>query len=220
MWSSPKCFIVVAMLSAFAIVDANVARAQYIAGWGPYYQPQFQYTPPTFMSSQPTGVPWYAHTPTLAESEAAQNAAAIDQSAQVFLGIDDSDKQSEQKYRSTFPPKPLVTPQSTRAVASAAAPHRLTTSQYDRTHRIITWPLELRDPKFDDVRFQLDKLFHERSPQNSGEGSDNAKAIAQACNQMEEILKTDIRVLRPMQYIQVMQFIHSLAYEARFAERS
>ncbi len=220
MASLMKWMVPTAILILAAIVDANTATAQYIAGWGPYYQPQFQYTPPTFMSSQPTQVPWYAHTPTLAESEAVQNAAAIDQSAQVFLGIDNSDKQSEQQYGSKFPAKPLVTPQSTRAVASAAAPHRLTASQYDRTHRIINWPLELRDPKFDDVRFQLDKLFHERTPQNSGDGSDNFKAIAQACNQMEEILKTDIRVLRPMQYIQVLQFIHSLAYEARFAERS
>lgn len=161
MASLMKWMVPTAILILAAIVDANTATAQYIAGWGPYYQPQFQYTPPTFMSSQPTQVPWYAHTPTLAESEAVQNAAAIDQSAQVFLGIDNSDKQSEQQYGSKFPAKPLVTPQSTRAVASAAAPHRLTASQYDRTHRIINWPLELRDPKFDDVRFQLDKLFHE-----------------------------------------------------------
>jgi hypothetical protein len=100
-----------------------------------------------------------------------------------------------------------------------AAPHRLTPMQYDRMNHLINWPMTLRAPQFAEVRYKLDKLFHERTPENSGEGSTSAKAIADACQQMQDLLKKEINELHPMEYIAAQQFIDSLAYEARFSER-
>jgi hypothetical protein len=239
------------------------AHAQYQAytygssyGWYPYYSPQSTYTPPTYYS--PYAMPYYYHPqfqympptfmgapyvpapqapPTLASSEAMQNASAEAQSPQLYIGAG-SGSEKENKYGNALAnekslTKDLLDDESSeknsaikasarnqRAMAAMSAPHRLNAMQYDRANHLINWPMTLRAPQFADVRYQLDKLFHERSPGNSGEKSPSANAIHEACQQMQDILKKEILELHPMEYIAAQQFIDSLAYEARFSERS
>src|SRR5690606_22960434 len=101
-------------------------------------------------------------------------------------------------------------------MAARAAPHRLTDVQFDRETGVIHWPLVLRDSMFDDSREKLDKLFHERTAENSGAGSPNCAAIEQATQEMMKIVGKDIKNLSPDEFITAKHFIGSLAYEARF----
>lgn len=199
---------------------ANIAAAQYPSY--PYlsyfYTPQFQYTPPGFVPA-PYGIPpttGFPYTPPPVAPTPDQ-AAAQEAAARKFLGLESSN--SLAKY-DTGTQQANLNREQARMMEASAAPHRLTAAQFDRTHDVIFWPMELRTAKYDDVRYRLDKLFHERTPANSGEGSKNSQAVEQACNEMQELLKSDIKELPPMQYISVQQFIRSVAYEARFAKRA
>lgn len=104
-----------------------------------------------------------------------------------------------------------------RQLEHLEAPHRLTDDQFDRTHNLIHWPYVLRSGEYTDLRFTIDKLYHERSPGNSGDGSDNAVAIDKACKQMLEAVKANIHHMEPAEYVTAKHFLASLAYEAKFA---
>lgn len=104
-----------------------------------------------------------------------------------------------------------------RQLHQLEAPHRLTDEQFDRMHNFIHWPYVLRTSEYDELRFTIDKLFDERSPGHSGEGSDNAVAIDKACKQMLEVVKDHIRQLEPEEYVSAKHFLASLAYEAKFS---
>lgn len=101
-------------------------------------------------------------------------------------------------------------------MAARAAPHRLSSEQFDRQNNVITWPGVLRDSMFDESRYELDKLFAARTAQNSGAGSDNCAAIEKETDKMLKIVGEDINNLDVDQYITARHFITSLAYEARF----
>ncbi|HEX3656847.1 MAG TPA: hypothetical protein VHV55_13605 [Pirellulales bacterium] len=123
-------------------------------------------------------------------------------------------KQLHQQYENKIDQPP--SPHDMHYMAAAAAPHRLTADQFDRMHDIIIWPYELRVPEFDKLRYQIDRLFSDRTPQNSGEASSNYTAIVNACQEMETVLRTHVDRLAPMAFIQAQQFIKSVAYEANF----
>jgi len=101
-------------------------------------------------------------------------------------------------------------------MAARAAPHRLSTEQFDRQHNVITWPGVLRDSMFDQSRYELDKLFAARTPANSGAGSENCAAIEKETDKMLKLVGDDINNLDVDEYITARHFITSLAYEARF----
>lgn len=97
-----------------------------------------------------------------------------------------------------------------------AAPHRLTSAQFDRETGVITWPAVLRDSRYESDRYAIDKLFHERTAENSGAGSPNCAEIEKATNQLLADVGKDINNLSVDEYITARHFITSLAYEARF----
>lgn len=103
-----------------------------------------------------------------------------------------------------------------RQLEQMEAPHRLTEDQFDRTHSIIHWPFVLRTGEYAETRFELDKLFHARTPTDSGENSANAAAISKACDDLLELVKTNIHKLDVNEYVTAKHFIASLAYEAKF----
>lgn len=101
-------------------------------------------------------------------------------------------------------------------MAARAAPHRLSSDQFDRQNSVITWPGILRDAQFDAGRYELDKLFAARTASNSGAGSENYAAIEKATDNMLKQVGEDINNLDVDEYITARHFISSLAYEARF----
>ncbi|HEX4130002.1 MAG TPA: hypothetical protein VHZ24_08160 [Pirellulales bacterium] len=204
-----------AFAAASGMLGSNPASAQMYYRYPYYsfmYRPQNYYIPPAFMP--PAYLPstnGFAYRPAPLSPDPDQ-AMAEDQAARRFLELEQPGPTLPQ-YQNTIEQAAAM---HDRAIAARAAAHRLTVVQFDRVHNVIMWPLVLRSPKYDALRFKLDKLFHDRTPQNSGEGSVNEKAIDATCQEMEALLKTEIKELPPMDFIDTQQFIHSLAYEARF----
>jgi hypothetical protein len=104
-------------------------------------------------------------------------------------------------------------------MSSKSSAHRLTSDQYDPQNKVILWPMVLRDSMFDEYRYKLDQLFHERSAANSGAASNNCAEIEKTCDAMMKQVGQDINNLNIDQFITAKHFISSLAYEARFAVR-
>ena len=100
-----------------------------------------------------------------------------------------------------------------------ATPGRLSSSQLERGTGIIHWPPLLRDKAFNDPRYQLDQLFHSRTPDNSGADSDNYVQISKYSDAMHTILKGMIKDLPPATYVAASHFIRSLNYEGQFAAK-
>jgi hypothetical protein len=95
-------------------------------------------------------------------------------------------------------------------------PGRLTPSQYDPTNRVIHWPPLLRDKAFSDVRYQLDRLFDERTPDNSGLNTENYNQIKRQCDAMLGILARMIDQLNAEEFVVACGFIKALQDESRF----
>lgn len=103
-----------------------------------------------------------------------------------------------------------------RDMSQRAAPHRLTEDQFDRAHNVIHWPLVLRDGAYDGTRYELDKLFHERTAEDSGADSNNYAAVHKAVKEMLSQVGANIENLDIDQFITAQHFLNSLDYEARF----
>jgi len=113
--------------------------------------------------------------------------------------------------------QPRLTTEQLDKIAEKAGPGRLSSTQFDRSTNVIQWPALLRDSQFSDLRYKVDKLFHDRTPDESGADSDNYVNIKQACDAMHQMLHGMIKDLPPVTYIAADHFIRSLAYEGRFA---
>ena len=95
-------------------------------------------------------------------------------------------------------------------------PGRLTPSQYDRTNRVIHWPSLLRQKQFSDMRYQLDQLFDQRKPGNSGLKSENYEQIKRQCEAMLGMLAGMIDQLNTEEFVGACGFVKALEDEARF----
>jgi hypothetical protein len=91
----------------------------------------------------------------------------------------------------------------------------LSPAQFDRANRLIHWPPVLRDKQFSDVRFNLDQLFDQRTPSNSGMKSENYEAIRQQCEAMLGILARMMPQLNSDEFAGACRFIKGLEEEAR-----
>ena len=56
----------------------------------------------------------------------------------------------------------------------------------------------------------------DRSPDDSGVGSQNCAQIQRAVAQLKDLLKGRIEATNPMDYVAAKKFLDRLAYEARF----
>jgi hypothetical protein len=124
--------------------------------------------------------------------------------------------QYEAEQRSLHPP---LTAEQQEDINKRMQPGRLSTAQFDRSTNLIHWPALLRDAQFSDVRYQIDQLFHNRTPDNSGVDSDTYVQIKQNCEAMDAVLKKRIQELPANTYMAAYHFIQSVEYEARFAEQ-
>jgi hypothetical protein len=114
---------------------------------------------------------------------------------------------------------PPLTQEQANHWAQELSAGRLSTAQFDRSTNVIHWPPLLRDKRFTDPRCQLDRLFHNRTPNNSGVDSDSYVQIKQTCDAMQAILDGMINQLPPETSIAAGHFIRSLSYEGRFAAK-
>jgi hypothetical protein len=124
-------------------------------------------------------------------------------------------KKLYQDYRKANQPSRL-TAKKLAELAHNKAPVRLTAAEIYRSSSEVSWPPLLERECFDQKRAELERLMAERTPADSGIGSQNCAQVQQAVGQMKDLLKDRIDETNPMDYVATKKFLDSLAYEARF----
>jgi hypothetical protein len=103
-----------------------------------------------------------------------------------------------------------------RQIARDAAPRRLDAMQLSPASGAINWPAGLLRPEHDKLRSDLEVVFANRTPSNSGVGSTTEVATTRITKVMQDDLKSQISEMTANEYIAAKNFLRSLAYEARF----
>ncbi len=103
--------------------------------------------------------------------------------------------------------------------SKASMPERPTNYQVDQVRGTIRWLEVFQQDEFLAHRVPLDYLFAQRSPANSGLGSENCRQVKQEAEGMREVLRSIIGEMSPAEYLAARKFIESLAFEAQFAPR-
>lgn len=111
----------------------------------------------------------------------------------------------------TYEQGPHITKDEAAEIASMQAPDRLDGSQFEPTLRTFNWPVALEGPQYADQRAEISRLFAERSTSDK-----NEHTIAAVVDQMEEMLKEEIRGMSPSQYLESKNFLAGVGYEAQF----
>ncbi len=101
-------------------------------------------------------------------------------------------------------------------LASARSPERLSPEQYDPETGNIRWPYPLDAAVFAEHRKAAEKLLSERSVENSGWGSRNYERIRREVSAMKELLEAGRPGIELDLYINALQFLESVQWEARF----
>ncbi len=94
-------------------------------------------------------------------------------------------------------------------------PDRLKAGEFDATLGKLSWPAVLESPHFAAEKIAIDRLFEERTIDDSGLGSDNHRAIKQVVEQTKSKLKSQIDRLGPSEYVAAKNFLTRLEYEAQ-----
>jgi hypothetical protein len=100
-------------------------------------------------------------------------------------------------------------------LARQQAPDRLSVSQLDPLTGTITWPQPLLRPDYQAEREELERLYRERA----GGVAHNYEAILLSTDKFQERLKTDLQKFDPNEFIRAKNFLDSLAYEPKVAQR-
>lgn len=95
------------------------------------------------------------------------------------------------------------------------SPKRLSAQDFDSQRGLVTWPHILRQEQFVPVKDQIDQVFSTRDATNSGDGSSTHREVVQLCQAMSGLLRENIGAMTPDQYINAIEFIRSIEFEAR-----
>lgn len=98
----------------------------------------------------------------------------------------------------------------------ARLPKRLRLDQFDPVTGKVNWPDVLKSPELAADREQLDKLFADRTHENSGVGSENFHDVQMVVHDMMLKLHDEIKTLSPAEYLLALNFIDGLGFESRF----
>jgi len=101
-------------------------------------------------------------------------------------------------------------------IANDRAPKRLDATQFDPTTGKIAWPVILQDARYADVCDEIEQLYKSRVTASSVIGAENYQAINKGCENLMNLLRSNIDEYRPNDFEQARHFIDSLRYEASF----
>jgi len=112
---------------------------------------------------------------------------------------------------------PPMTPEVAAKLARDGLPASLSDDQFNRKTGAIAWPDLLLGDSFSYHRRALGELFAARSSGdfNTGVGSVNYRYIKLIGDEMQAVLKEQMQVLSPNEYLVAKKFIDSLIHEAR-----
>ncbi len=99
--------------------------------------------------------------------------------------------------------------------ARDAAPDRLNNDQFEAAFGTLFWPAAFDEHRFAAQRNELDRLMADRDAQ-AGVGSAHYHDVASITAAMKGELRGLIFEMTPTEYVQALNFLNSVAYEARF----
>jgi hypothetical protein len=116
------------------------------------------------------------------------------------------------EYQAAHRPKP-ASPGQQAARARQLAPERLASYQVEPDG--LRWPTLLRFPSYDTSRRQVDRLWQNRTLENSGAGSQSCVLIVAALDQLKAALLENIDRYGSSDYLAARKFLSALALEAQ-----
>ena len=108
-----------------------------------------------------------------------------------------------------------ATPDKYAEWARKAAPGRLADNQLWIKPGYLRWPSLLRHSDFADCRGQIDNLLAERSPTDSGAGSENCVLIQSQVDTLKSALAAKVKTYKPHDYLAARRFLENVALEAQ-----
>lgn len=154
------------------------------------------------------------------QAEAARAAYMQNQMTSVndyFLEREANSYYRDQEKMAKSPP---LTQEQLYQINVARLPKRLRHDQFNVVTGEIYWPDVLLHKDLAAERAELNKLFAERTHDNSGVGSENYHDVQMAVHAMQRKLHDDIKLMEPTEYLAAITYIDSLAFEARFPPSS
>ncbi len=118
-------------------------------------------------------------------------------------------------YQAAHRPKPS-TPEQYAQRAREAAPTRLSSYQLWSKPGYVRWPSLLLHNDYVHIRSQIDHLCLQRSPADSGAGSQNCVDLQTNLDQFKTALGAKIKSYKPADYIVAKKFLESLSRETQF----
>jgi len=125
-------------------------------------------------------------------------------------------KELNRQYRERYA-APQMTQERWQRVIAASLPDRLTADQFDSATGRLVWPHILRGNEYKAFRDPIDELLASRTPETTGDGSPNQRALDQLVKGMMALLKSNIDTVSASQYGAAKWFLMSIAYEAKHA---
>ena len=108
-----------------------------------------------------------------------------------------------------------ATAQQYAEMARKAGPSRLTADQLWIKPGYLRWPSVLRHDDFAVCRGQIDNLLAERSPTDSGAGSENCVLIQSQVDTLKTALAAKVRTYKSHDYLAARRFLENVALEAQ-----
>jgi hypothetical protein len=121
-------------------------------------------------------------------------------------------------YQDAHRPK-RGTPEQYAEWARKAGPTRLAADQLWIKPGYLRWPSVLRHADFADCRGQIDNLLSQRTPTDSGAGSENCVQIRAQVDSLKKALAAKVKQFKTNDYLAARRFLENVALEAEtFAE--
>ena len=112
--------------------------------------------------------------------------------------------------------QPGLSSEESWRLAQENLPKRLRPNQLDPVTGRIYWPILLQDPRYDNYRKDVDKLFQEREAAHGSGSYDVYVQTQQATNALLDALRKNLTQYSGGDFMLMKNFIESLAYEAKF----
>jgi len=109
------------------------------------------------------------------------------------------------------------TPEQYAARAAKFAPDRLDPSQLWIKPGYLRWPSMLRQTDYAAPRGRIDLLFTQRSPDDSGAGSQNSVDIQIQIDELKATLVSNMKRYKSADYLAARKFLEGLSVEAQHA---
>ncbi len=110
---------------------------------------------------------------------------------------------------------PRPTREDLERYARLRNPQPLEAHQFNADLGVLRWPASLQGPEFASERAAIDRLMADRTPRDSGRGSQNCQQIQQLARHMQDLLISCINGMSPSQYTEAKDFLNRVKFEAQ-----